>query len=326
MSTAPFPTHIQIQTTSACGAACSICPHPVESPKWSNGLMSDKLFDRIVDQLRGKDIEYLCPYLMADPMSDRKIFERMVIIRNALPATHIEVSTTGLYLAPRIAERLLAAPLSELRISSHGIGAEEWARTMPGVDYEKAWPNVMRFIEAWRQTKPYKLSIVTLWGLWTKQREAEIEAFWRDLDVEIVRWQVISRAGEVNLTVFGEGSQQRALRSPDKKDPPYGCRFNRDTQWVHILSDGRLTLCCMDYKHEAILGNVLDSTLEEIWHSRAFERVRARVRGDLPTDGQFICDRCEWHVSRATMEPKSSEARRGVRCAATGVEPEQVGV
>lgn len=326
MSTAPFPTHIQIQTTSACGAACSICPHPVESPKWSNGLMSDKLFDRIVDQLRGQDIEYLCPYLMADPMSDRKIFERMVIIRNALPATHIEVSTTGLYLAPRIAERLLAAPLSELRISSHGIGAEEWARTMPGVDYEKAWPNVLRFIEAWRQTKPYKLYIVTLWGLWTKQREAEIEAFWRDLDVEIVRWQVISRAGEVNLTVFGEGSQQRALRSPDKKDPPYGCRFNRDTQWVHILSDGRLTLCCMDYKHEAILGNVLDSTLEEIWHSRAFERVRARVRGDLPTDDQFICDRCEWHVSRAAMEPKSSEARRADRRATTGVEPEQVGV
>ena len=326
MSTAPFPTHIQIQTTSACGAACSICPHPVESPKWSNGLMSDELFDRIVDQLRGRGVEYLCPYLMADPMSDRKIFERMVIIRNALRATHIEVSTTGLYLVPRIAERLLAAPLSELRISSHGIAAEEWAQTMPGVDYEKAWPNVMRFIEAWRQTKPYKLYIVTLWGLWTKQREAEIEAFWRDLDVEIVRWQVISRAGEVDLTVFGEGSEQRAVRSPDKKDPPYRCRFNRDTQWIHILSDGRLTLCCMDYKHEAILGNVLDSTLEEIWQSRAFEQVRARVRGDLPTDDQFICERCEWHVSRAAMEPKSSEPRRADRCAATGVEPEQIGV
>ena len=199
---------------------------------------------------------------------------------------------------------------------------------MPGVDYEKAWPNVLRFIEAWRQTKPYKLYIVTLWGLWTKQREAEIEAFWRDLDVEIVRWQVISRAGEVNLTVFGEGSQQRALRSPDKKDPPYGCRFNRDTQWVHILSDGRLPLCGMDYKHEAILGNVLDSTLEEIWHSRAFERVRARVRGDLPTDDRFICDRCEWHVSRAPMEARrsSSAAQRGDRRAATSVKPEQVGV
>ena len=93
-----------------------------------------------------------------------------------------------------------------------------------------------------------------------------------------------------------------------------------------VLHDGRVTLCCMDYKHEAILGNVLDSTLEEIWHSRAFERVRARVRGDLPTDDQFICDRCEWHVSRAAMEPKSSEARRADRRATTGVEPQQVGV
>jgi radical SAM protein with 4Fe4S-binding SPASM domain len=288
--------------------------------------MSDELFDRIVDQLRGQDVEYLCPYLMADPMSDRKIFERMAIIRRALPATHIEVSTTGLYLIPRIAEKLLAAPLSELRISSHGTTAEEWARTMPGVDYERAWPNLMRFLEAWRQTKPYSLYIVTLWGLWAKQREAEIEAFWRDLDVEIVRWQVISRAGEVDLTVFGEGSEQRAVRSPDKRDPPYRCRFNRDTQWVHILSDGRLTLCCMDYRQEVILGNLLEQTLEEIWRSRAFERVRARVRGDLPTDEQFICERCEWHVSRAAIEVKSSEARPDDRRAATGVESERVGV
>ena len=32
---------------------------------------------------------------------------------------------------------------------------------MPGVNYDKAWPNVMRFIDLWRQTHPYKRTIST---------------------------------------------------------------------------------------------------------------------------------------------------------------------
>lgn len=308
MTVPPFPTHVQIQTTTACGAACSICPHPVESPKWSNGLMSDALFDRIVGELRGRPVTWLSPYLMADPMSDRKIFDRIRALRQALPLTHIEVSTTGLYLIPRIAQKLLEAPLSELRISSHGITAAEWAQTMPGVNYDKAWPNVMRFIDLWRQTHPYNLSIVTLWGLWTKKRELEIEAFWSNLGVEMVRWEVIARAGEVDLTIFGARDEHGGPRSPDKKEPPYMCRFHRDTQSMHILSDGRVTLCCMDYRHEAILGDVAQQSLQEIWKSQAFDRMRAKVRGDVPTDADFICNRCEWHVSGATVDGAEREA------------------
>jgi len=299
MTVGPFPTHVQIQTSTACGAACSICPHPVESPKWSNGLMSDELFERIVGQLRNHPIEYLCPYLMADPMSDRNIFDRIRTLRDALPETHLEVSTTGLYLMPTIADRLLEAPLSEVRISSHGISAEEWAVTMPGLKYEKAWPNTMRFIEKWRESRPYKLSVVTLSGLWTRQRQVEIEAFWTELDVDMVQWDVISRADEVDLTVFGEPGRHATVRSPDKRDPPYVCRFHRDTHWLHILSDGRVTLCCMDYRHEAIIGSILEQPLERIWRSKAFEHARAQVRGDAATDDSFICNRCEWNISLA---------------------------
>ena len=302
MNVPSFPPHVQIQTTTACGAACSICPHPVESPKWSNGVMSDALFARIVEELRGRPVTWLCPYLMADPLSDRKIFDRIRALRHALPPTHIEVSTTGLYLIPRVAEKLLEAPLSELRISSHGITAAEWARTMPGVNYDKAWPNVMRFIERWRKSRPYKLSIVTLWGLWTKKRESQIAAFWSNLGVEMVHWEVIARAGEVDLTVFGEPDEHRGPRSPDKKEPPYICRFRRDTEWMHILSDGRVTLCCMDYKHEAILGNITQTSLEEIWHGEAYRHVREQVQGTVVTDENFICNRCEWHVSRSACE------------------------
>jgi len=290
--TCDFPTHIQIQTTSACGAACTICPHPVESPQWSNKLMTDALFESIVMQLAGKPIEYLCPYLMADPMSDRKMFTRIAMLRQALPATHIEVSTTGLYLVPANAEKLLAAPLSELRISSHGITPDEWSTTMPGLKHDKHWPNVMRFIDMWRDVRPYPLRIVTLNNMWSPQRERDIKAFWAEQGIETISWSVITRAEQVDLTVFGKGKHQRNGAAERKR-----CRFGRDTHWLHILSDGRATLCCMDYKQEAVVGTLHEYTIEDLWRSDAFETMRAKVRGDLATDADFICHRCEWHVS-----------------------------
>ncbi len=287
----PFPTHIQIQTSSACGAACAICPHPVASPSWTNKLMSDELFASIVSQLAGRPIEYLCPYLMADPMSDRKIFDRIRMLRDALPFTHIEVSTTGLYLAPAIADKLLAAPLSELRISSHGVTNDEWSMTMPGLRHDKHWPNVMRFIDRWRELQPYPLRIVTLSNMWSPEREAEIKAHWNNLGIDTISWSVITRAEQVDLTVFGKGERER-----DASPRRTRCRFGRDSRWLHILSDGRVALCCMDYSQEAIIGSLTNMTIEEIWHSDAFNLMRAKVRGEAPVPSDFICHRCEWHV------------------------------
>jgi len=309
-----FPTHIQIQTTVACGAACNICPHPIESPSWTNGLMSDALFESIVDQLRGRPVVKLSPYLMADPLSDKKIFERVRTIRDALPETEIEISTTGKYLLKPLRAKLLATPLSELRISSHGITEAEYARTMPGVDHAKAMVNIHAFIEEWKQTKPYPLSIVCLFGLWTKQREREIHEYWRSLGVELSTWRVTTRANQVDLTVFGESEPDPTTWNAGIRDgAPYRCRFNRDTEWLHILSDGRVVLCCMDYKQEAVIGSLLDETIEELWHSEAFERTRAMVRGDIETPPDSICKRCDWYVSESIYEQE--EAGRQAKAA-----------
>lgn len=300
-----FPRRVQIQTTVACGADCTICPHPQLSHAWSNGAMHDELFERIVTQLRGREVEYVAPYLMADPLSDRKIFDRVRALRAALPEATIEISTTGKHLLPKLADRLLETPLSELRISSHGITAAEYARTMPGVDFDKAFANIRRFIERWRASQPFKLSIVCLWGLWPEQREREIEAFWGELGVELSKWRVVSRADQVDLTVFGRGSDDPTLYAEQKGNPPYLCRHHRDTEWLHILSDGRVTLCCMDYGQELILGNVRERSLEQIWAGERFAQIRTTIRGERPMPRGMLCGRCEWHVSRDSFETQN---------------------
>lgn len=305
MDRQPYPRKVQIQTTVSCGAACSICPHAAMSKTWPNGPMSDELFDHIVEQLRGRPVECVSPYLMADPLSDRRIFDRVRQLRSALPEVGIELSTTGKYLAPAIADRLLTAPITELRISSHGISAEEYAKTMPGVDHGKAMANIRRFVDLWRRDKPYDVYVVSMWGLWPRSRENEIEAYWRDLGVAVCKWRIVSRGEQVDLSDFAEGSPDPTLWSNGKQEPPYLCRHHRDTEWLHILSDGRVTLCCMDYAQAAILGDVSEHTIEAIWNGERFTRARETVRGTLPAGEDFLCNRCELHVSRSVHDEQN---------------------
>ena len=176
--------------------------------------------------------------------------------------------------------------------------------------------NIRAFIERWCDGRPYELSVVSLWGLWPVRREAEIEAFWNRLGVPLSKWRVNSRAQLVDLSVLGEVSPDPTPYRDGRHEPPYRCRFRRDTEWMHILSDGRVTLCCMDYRQSVIVGDASKESLDAIWTGEAYRRARAKVRGDLPTSPDFICGRCDWSVSASV-----DEAARGAACQCAPVGP-----
>jgi len=316
-----FPKYLQIQTTTACGAKCKMCPHPKVSKSWPNGLMDDALFRSIIEQCRGQDVQRICPYLMAEPLTDPKIFERIAYIRSALPDVEIELSTTPQRLTPQAQTKLLAAPLTELRISSHGITAEDYKQLMPGVRFESAWRNLQAFIDKWRKQKPYPLYIVSLFGLLPAEREEAIAAYWQEQGIPLQRWRVTSRGRQVALEQFDSPEDPTDWRRA-RRLPPYVCRFGRDTEWMSILSDGRVTLCCMDYRQEVILGDLRAQSIAEVWTGPQFARLRRQIAGTAPGPDDMLCKRCEWYVSLSALE------RRTPRRAAVSsqTQPQEVAV
>lgn len=299
----PFPRTIQIQTTTACGARCVMCPHAATSPSWPNGPMEEGLFRTIVDQCRDQDVKRICPYLMADPLCDRHIFDRIAHIRSVLPEVEIEISTTAQTLLPSRHENLLNADITELRISSHGISEDDYRRLMPGVEFRTAWPNLQAFIEKWKERRPYKLLIVCLYGLLPPEREQAITEYWRSQGIGLDRWRVTSRGDEIDLNQFDTAPDPTDWPQA-RREPPYACRFARDTEWMHILSDGRVTLCCMDYRQEVILGDVRNQTVEQVWTGPEYVRVRQQIAGHADSPNRFLCKRCEWYVSESVLRAR----------------------
>jgi len=81
--------------------------------------------------------------------------------------------------------------------------------------------------------------------------------------------------------------------TPRKNNKPY-VKIPCYMLWrsMFILWNGDVTICCMDYDGEYIVGNVNNFTLKEIWESSRFRHIRSQhLRGKLK-----LCERC--HVNK----------------------------
>ncbi len=62
---------------------------------------------------------------------------------------------------------------------------------------------------------------------------------------------------------------------------------------IHILFNGDVVLCCMDWRREVILGNLHQQTIREIWNGEAYNNVRQIIRGSKKGPSDFPCYKCE---------------------------------
>ncbi len=309
MSVAPdFPTHIQIQTSSFCGSRCSVCPHSRVSTLKPQGLMDENLFKKIIDECSQYSPERIIPYLMADPMTDQHIFERISYIRQKVPTTCIEISTTANKIEPKIIDKLLRSPISELRISSFGITKESYKKFMPGVNHSESIRNITIFIDEYnKRGRPFEVFIINIGNLLPYKERRLLVRFCAENDINLIEWNVFSRAENVNVSSLYNSwgsrileyiSWNRLKKLSLRKILVHktGCKLQRDTHWLHILFNGDVCLCCMDWKNEVILGNITRSSIKKVWDNEKFKNIRKMISSRSDTLPNFLCKRCEEFV------------------------------
>jgi hypothetical protein len=93
-----------------------------------------------------------------------------------------------------------------------------------------------------------------------------------------------TRAGNVDLTGLHTLRRERApVRLPHK----IGCRR---PGWRVLLPNGDVTLCCMDYGLDHVLGNLLESSFESVFWGTEVQQV---LRGREDESIDVLCRTCE---------------------------------
>ena len=272
---AGLPRYIQLETVTKCNAACPFCPQN----ELDRGVprMPDEIWRKVVDTTRGWGVTYR-PFLTNEPFVDVRQAEITRYIKENDPTAKVEYNTNGELMTEKTAHAILEAGVDIMRFSIDGLSRETYEPSRVGVSYDRVYERVPRFLEIWREEGYEKK------GVFTEVRCIKVPENEHERDQYLAFWQ--PRCSEVLLTDLYQWPWMGQTADDVVKKP---CLKVLDE--VFVYANGNVTICCWDVHERAVIGNVMEQTLEEIWTGYAANHLRALL-DDGRRDLIHLCSRC----------------------------------
>ncbi|MBS3125284.1 SPASM domain-containing protein [Candidatus Woesearchaeota archaeon] len=277
-----FPKAIEIQTTSACNAACIVCPHPVVVSELPKGYMTDELFEKIIGQIGTKSVRVI-PYLNSEPFLDPHFIRRLNHVSEVCPNAEIEVSTNLSRVDELARDKLRSARITEMRLSVFGFTKETYERIMPGL----SWASTKAHLDCLANDNDLRKRISEIglvlvdFPLMTPEDVETARAYCVEKDITFHFWGFLDRAR--NVPLYSNSVYRTTI---------HGCEQRRPLDRMHVGLDGRVILCCQDWRQTHILGDLNTQSIEEVWHSEKYQNVRRRIYID-GTNAPDLCKKCK---------------------------------
>jgi len=274
MPYAPAPKFIQMETVTKCNAKCEFCPQNeiVRDP----ARMPLETWQKIVDDTRGMGITYR-PFLTNEPFVDTRMPEIVRYIKDNDPTARVEFNTNGELVTEQMSIDLLEAGVDIMRFSIDGLSRETYEPSRLGVNYDKVMERTQRFLQLWDEGGYRDKVFTEVRMIEVPENQHEVQAY-RDF------WQ--PKCTEVLITQLYQWPWTGQQRHDVVLKP---CLKVLDE--LFFYSNGNATVCCWDVHERAVVGNVLEQSVMEIWESYAANCLR-----DLLDDGRrdliHLCSRC----------------------------------
>lgn len=283
-----FPKFFEIQTASFCNGGCVICPYNDVKDNNPKGVMSDNLFKKIIDEI-AKMNNYgikIVPYFNNEPFLDKKIIERIKYVNKKCPKCEIEISTNLSILDKEYQNKLADCNLKDLRLSVFGFSKLSYESVMTGLNWRDTKTNLDNLCKNKKLREnigQISLVMINYPGL-AKQDIYLAKKYCKDNFIKFEFWGFLDRAG--NVKKFNNNTNKRNI---------YGCEQHRPLECFHILFDGRVVLCCMDWKLQYVLGDINKQSINQIWNSRKYEAIRKSIY-ENKKNAPILCKKCKLSI------------------------------
>lgn len=274
MPFAARPKYIQLETVTKCNAKCEFCPQNeiLRDP----ARMPEATWKKIVDDTRGLGITYR-PFLTNEPFVDNRMPEIVRYIKSNDPTATVEFNTNGELVTEQLSMDLLEAGVDIMRFSIDGLSRETYEPSRLGINYDRVMKRTQRFLELWDEGG-YRDKV------FTELRMIEVPENTHEIEDYKNFWG--PKCSEVLTTQLYQWPWTGQLRDDVVKKP---CLKVLDEMFFY--SNGNATICCWDVHERAVIGNVLEQSVQEIWESYAASCLRATLN-DGRRDLIHLCSRC----------------------------------
>lgn len=266
----PLPRKIQVQTFTRCNAACAMCPYPdvAGASDFPHTRMEETLFRSLLEQLEGQPVERFSPFLMNEPLLDKRLESWLHLTRRSLPTTTLGLFTNGSPLTARRAQGLADAGLDELCVSVHGFDKATYESVMVGLSYDGVMSQLREVVTLFERGAlgPLRLQIVT-GDVPTLTNGAAMAPEWLAPHVLLKGFSNERAVSEVESTAGLPCASVSAAPRP---------LCQRPFMKLYVLADGDCVMCNCDWRRRVILGNLNKNSLQEIWRGDAYRALRLR--------------------------------------------------
>ncbi len=280
----PFPRIIQFQTHSYCNAACIICPYGEVHKKHDNGYMDDQLIDKIIHECtQQQDTAYeFLPFLMNEPTMDERIPAVVTKIKQRSPQSAVSIYTNGSSKQKAFWNKLLESAPDTIVFNANSIDRNEYRRITRNLSYDDFLANILyvkQIVQSHQKDIELIAHVLRLGK--TTQELVDVMKFWEERGIKCRTAYVENRAGNIKIESV---TKHRNFFAPQK------CW--RVLSQIHILYDGRVVLCCGDWRRRVILGNIREQTIAEVWNQEAYIRIRMSHKNQDSNHVPSICSKC----------------------------------
>ena len=310
---ASTPREVYIEPTNRCNELCQTCPRTFFEREPPADLDLAR-FVSVLDQFPG--VERVVLHGVGEPLLAADL-PLMVAEANRRQA-RVVFNSNALALSPRLAHRLVEAGLDELRISMDAADRATYLR-IRGVDgFEKAMRRTADFCALLRRLGAHRPRVSLVFMAMRENMAQLPEVIGRagamgvrsvilqrliyfdsglavegqslmqgEAPIDLAECEAAALRSEVELLGTGGLTASDSLLPVDTARPWAGC--TRPWRSTYVTANGNVLPCCFapfttkDYAG-AVLGNVFERPLAEIWSSDRYQKFRRAHASDDPPE------------------------------------------
>ena len=289
----PGPISIQIQTINQCNGTCIMCPYSITAQGQMKLQMDERLFIRIIEEVKKtKSVKTLAMMLQNEPLLDLGLEKRIRQARSILgEKIIIRTVTNGVLLDEKRTEALLRSGISQIYVSIDALTAKTYEKIRRGLPFEEVIQNTNYLL---KKAPDHGVSIFVkfLRQEINREEQKDFAKFWSSRGARVSIDTLTNRAGlieaYINLKRKKLTLQQLILHPILNRFIPC-CPLPFSS--IGILADGKVALCCHDWEHNEILGDISSESLEEIWNGEKINHQR-QLLVEKRADESSICGDC----------------------------------
>ena len=266
------PQGALIEITNACNLNCLMCNTKFQTRP--EGLMSAEVFERIVTELKANGINNAGLHTVGETF----LYKDLATLVNIAKKHDFRVwmSTNGQY--PERMMRLyqkFPKQITDIRISTDGATQETFEKIRIGGSFDKLMESFEILHSLNSGKKQYRIgltvdSILNMANIF--EIRSYFDIFGKYVSSEDINFNIVNSLNSLKDGIDEDSyiSQSFPFTHLINSSVPCHMPFTNS----YFTYDGQVTLCCRDYNGEITAGDIMDSTLEQVWNGEQAENIR----------------------------------------------------